>query len=604
MTRHLFKAVAIVLLTCVSALAQQTTGNITGRILNEQGAAMPGVTVTAKNPATGFTRSQATDASGVYRLEALPVAIYEVSAAAQGFATVSKKDIEVNLSQTQTVDFSMKLASLAETVEVRGATPLIQTATSSVGGVVDVRRIESLPLNGRQFANLAATIPGVGLGFHTDPTKSTQYSPQINGGNGRNVNYQIDGGDNNDDTVGGLLQLYPLEAIEQFNFLTARYKAEYGRSNGGVLNVVTKSGTNRAQGSFFEMFRDTKMNARTETERLNKIDKQKYRRNQFGGSIGGPIVKDKAHFFAAVERTQQDTFQSVTTKGLFPGSDGVFPLPYRENLVTVKGTSNLNAAQYLSVRYGHNQNTQPYGTTPNSPPDAWGTSTNKFHSINVNHNWVVGKSRLNEFIFQYATFANAITANSLNPRQSFPNNVAIGQNINAPQQTQQEKWQFRDDYSWHVTGKGGLGHDFKTGVNFINEPRLYLTFNVGTGGYAYTHLTNDINGPLSLVSRNGGSADSTLAFKQYALYFQDDWRLTSKLTLNLGLRFETTYGWQPAACQVETTFVAAQCFPEIKGAPDFKAVVPRASAVYDVFGDGRTAVKFAAIRIAVTCPSR
>ena len=138
---------------------------------------------------------------------------------------------------------------------------MVKTSDSSVGGVVDVTKIESLPLNGRQFANLAATIPGVGLGFHSDPTKSTQYSPQIAGGNGRNVNYQIDGGDNNDDTVGGLLQLYPLEAIQEFNFITQRYKAEYGRSNGGVMNIVTKSGTNDLHGSWFTSFRDDSMNA-------------------------------------------------------------------------------------------------------------------------------------------------------------------------------------------------------------------------------------------------------------------------------------------------------------------------------------------------------
>ena len=133
-----------------------------------------------------------------------------------------------------------------------------------------MKNIESLPLNGRQFANLALTIPGVGLGFHSDPTKSTQFSPQIAGGNGRNVNYQIDGGDNNDDTVGGLLQLFPLEAIQEFNFQTARYKAEYGRSNGGVMNIVTKSGTNQFQGSGFTLFRDSSMNAKTETEKMNE----------------------------------------------------------------------------------------------------------------------------------------------------------------------------------------------------------------------------------------------------------------------------------------------------------------------------------------------
>ena len=117
------------------------------------------------------------------------------------------------------------LTQVSETINVTGASPLIETTASSVGQVVDVKRIESLPLNGRQFANLAATVPGVGLSFHSDPTKSTQYAPLVNGGAGRNINYQIDGGDNNDDTVGGLLQQFPLEAVEQFNFQTQRFKA-------------------------------------------------------------------------------------------------------------------------------------------------------------------------------------------------------------------------------------------------------------------------------------------------------------------------------------------------------------------------------------------
>ena len=152
--------------------------------------------------------------------------------------------MEVSVGQTASFDFSLKVASLAETVNVTAATPLIETNNASVGQVIDPKRIESLPLNGRQFANLAATIPGVGLGFHSDPTKNTQYAPQINGGAGRNINYSIDGGDNNDDTVGGLLEQFPLEAVQEFNFQTQRFKAEYGRSNGGVMSVVTKSGTN------------------------------------------------------------------------------------------------------------------------------------------------------------------------------------------------------------------------------------------------------------------------------------------------------------------------------------------------------------------------
>src|SRR5712691_3762452 len=303
--RKFLGAATVVLLTCVSAFAQQTTGTITGRVVDQQGAAVPGATVTAKSSSTGFTRTEASDTEGVYRLSALPVGIYDVTAELPGFATVSKKDIEVNVAQTQAVDFPMKVAALAETVNVTGASPLIQTTSSSVGAVVDIKRIESLPLSGRQFANLAPTVPGVGLGFHTAPTKSTQYSPQINGGNGRNVNYQIDGGDNNDDTVGGLLQMFPLEAIQEFNFQTQRFKAEYGRSNGGVLNVVTKSGTNTPSGSFFEFFRDKSINSESESEGQSAL-LRRARSDAAGHDAGGrhlrPLSRQERRLRGAVSR--------------------------------------------------------------------------------------------------------------------------------------------------------------------------------------------------------------------------------------------------------------------------------------------------------------
>ena len=383
-------------LAAAPALAQQTTGNITGRILDDQGSAVPGVSVTALNAQTGFSRTTVTDAEGVYRLNALPVGTYDLTADLTGFTKVENKAIVLNVGQTLDVNMSLKVASVQESVTVTGESPMIETRSSSVGGVVDIQRIESLPLNGRQFANLAATIPGVGLGFHSDPTKSSQFSPQINGGNGRNVNYQIDGGDNNDDTVGGLLQAFPLEAIQEFNFVTQRFKAEYGRSNGGVMNIVTKSGTNDWRGSFFTMFRDKSLNSTTFSQEIANIDKQDYRRYQFGGSFGGPIALNRAHFFAAFERTQQDTKQAVDTRGLFPSEDGVFDTPLRENLFTAKMTANLNPAHYLSVRYGRNTNSQPYGAALRNARSAWSISENNFNSINMNHNWVLGGSKLNE----------------------------------------------------------------------------------------------------------------------------------------------------------------------------------------------------------------
>jgi outer membrane receptor protein involved in Fe transport len=601
MTR-LTKALLVCVFACaaVPALAQQTTGNITGRVLDDQGAAVPGATVTATSAETGFVRSDVSDAEGLYRLNALPVGAYSVVAELQGFTRVEQSGLVVNVAQTTNLNISLKVAQLAETVTVTGESPLIATTSSSVGGVVDVGRIESLPLNGRQFANLAITIPGVGLGFHSDPTKSTQYSPQINGGNGRNVNYQIDGGDNNDDTVGGLLQAYPLEAIQEFNFITSRYKAEYGRSNGGVMNIVTKSGTNDMRGSWFTLFRDDAMNAKTESEARADADKQEYRRYQFGGSYGGPIVQDRAHFFAAFERTQQDTFQVVNTLGLFPGEDGIFTTPYRENLLTGKVTTNLSPSQYLAVRYGRNTNSQPYGADARTPVSGWGGSENEFNSINGNHNWVVGSNGLNEFIFQYADFANAISANSLDPQISFPNGVSIGQNTNTPQQTQQKKWQFRDDFTWHVTGMGGLGHDLKTGVNYINQPRLFITFNTGTGDYAYTLGGNSLDAPVTTVSRNGGAAEANIPNWQLGLYIQDDWRLTDRLTLNLGFRYDYIDGFaidqslnpnfvilQDAARAGR--FEGQRAFREfgLDSKEDTNNWQGRAGFAYDLRGDGR-----------------
>jgi outer membrane receptor protein involved in Fe transport len=602
--KRIILAVLVALCAVGNAAAQQTTGNIQGRITDAQGSAVPGVTVTGRNTATGFTRTEVSDSEGVYRLTGLPVGTYDIAAELQGFAKFERKALVVNVGQTVDIPISMNVAGVQESITVTGETPMMRTTDSSVGGVVDVTRIESLPLNGRQFANLAATIPGVALGFHSDPTKSTQFSPQIGGGNGRNVNYQIDGGDNNDDTVGGLLQLFPLEAIQEFNFVTQRYKAEYGRSNGGVMNIVTKSGTNAFAGSGFLNLRDKSLNARTFSEKLNDVDKQDYRRYQFGGSFGGPIVQDRAHFFAAAERTQRDTKQSVNTLGLFPELDGVYETPSRENLFTAKMTTSVSPTQFLSVRYGRNTNSQVYNASSFAVPENWGDSTNEFNSFNVNHNWVLGGGKLNEFVFQFADFSNHVASRTTNPQQSFPNGITIGYNTNTPQTTEQRKWQFKNDFSWSVAGLGGLGHDFKAGVNFIHEPHLYVTFASGSSDYAYTHTTNDINGPIRLVTRNKEGSSANLPMDQFGIYFQDDWRVSDRLTVNAGLRYDYVSGFlidqsqipnyvalTGAAASGRFNGVAAMDEWGKEAQEDKNNIQPRIGAVYDLRGDGKDIIR-------------
>ena len=442
------------------------------------------------------------------------------------------------------------------------------------------------------------TIPGVGLGFHSDPTKSTQYSPQIAGGNGRNVNYQIDGGDNNDDTVGGLLQLFPLEAIQEFNFITQRYKAEYGRSNGGVMNIVTKSGTNELQGQLVHV------GPRQEHEREDRDREAEQRRASSrigaistGGSFGGPIVQNKAHFFAAFERTQQDTQQAVTTLGLYPEPGRRVPDAEPGEPVHGQGFGEPDAAPSTCRCVTAAIPTRRCTTRRTARRSGKLGRQHEHVQLDQPESQLGACGREAERVHLPVRGFRATTSRlgPATPQQTYPNGVTIGYNTNTPQTTEQHKFQFRDDFSWHATGKGGLGHDFKAGVNFINEPHLFVTFSSGSTDYAYTHLTNDMNGPISRVTRNKPGASANLPMKQYGAYIQDDWRLTDRLTVNAGLRYDLVTGFLIDQSRIPNyvALTAAAAAGRFNGVPGFEEfgkkaqedknnIQPRIGAVYDL----------------------
>jgi hypothetical protein len=598
-------AIVLALIACAEPLcAQTTTADISGVVTDPLHAVVRGVAVRARNANTGFERKTDSDQTGAYRLAGLPAGTYEVVAEGQGFRTFRAPVVTLSIGRDVVLDIAMQLAARAEDVTVSAAVRLVSPRSSAVGEVVDLARIEGLPLNGRQFANLAGTVPGVGVGFHTDSTKSTQYSPQISGGNGRNINYVVDGGDNTDDTVGGLLQMFPLEAIQEFTVLSHRFDAEYGRSGGGVLNIVTKSGANQRRGSWFTLLRDDALNARTFNEKRKGVEAQPYERYQFGGSLGGPIILNRAHYFGAYERTRQDTKQIVDTLGIFPEENGIFDVPVRQHLFTGKLTATLSPQQYLAVRYGRDHSTQPIGAGPMVAHSTWATTTNSFDSINVNHTWVVRPSLLNAAVVQYADFVNDTPASGTGPSFQFQLNQALrgGASPFAPQRTEQVKWQFRDDVSWTTTDGPGLSHELRGGVSWIHEPRLRLFMGTLMQGL-YTMLEMNLTGPVVDVQVYGNDPTANFPLEQYGLYVQDDWRVSDRVTLNLGVRWDYVRGF-PIDQSASPNFQAMQqagatgrfagtLLEDFGKEPraDRDNVQPRLGAAIDLFGNGRDIVR-------------
>jgi hypothetical protein len=579
----------------VAATAQSTGSNLVGHVDDGSGGALPGATVTATQKDTGYSRSTVAEADGSFRLPSLPAGTYSVVVELDGFATVTVESVVLNVARERDLTVTMNASKVTESITVVDEAPLVQTE-ASIGAVVSQKQLEGLPLNGRQFANLAVLAPGTTLSYNGDPTKPNQLTVALNGGSGRNVNFVIDGGDNTDDTIGGALQNFNLESVQEFNIQTQQYKAEYGRSTGGVLTVVTKTGTNEFKGSAWGFYRSNSLNGKTETERRAGIDKQDLKRKQYGLAFGGPIVKDKVHFFVTGERTDRDTFYSVNSGGDLPDFDGrSFATPYNDDLITAKSTWQISPKQYLQVRYGYQKNDDKYGFSALAAPDSLGTVGNEYSSVLLGHSAQIGSDSLNEFVFQYTKFENAITADSNSPTIYFPSGAHRGQNINTPQTTNQKKNQFKDDFSFTRT-LFGRANNFKAGLAYIDEPTLGGDFSTGLNG----QYQLDDAGHVVAIQVNGGFFGNSTPIKEYSAYFQDDLLVNNRLTVNLGLRYDYNDGfdldqhtnpiWQVLSTQTRYNEYYLQDFQGGKGGKlknDDDNWGPRIGFTFDTAGDGK-----------------
>ena len=307
--RRIFTFVLIGLLlagTAATSAAQGGTGVISGTLKDAQGGVLPGATLTLRNQASGVVRTVVTEADGTFRFPALGPGRFLLTAELSGFTTIQVPDIEMTIGLALIEDLTMQLQTVSETILVRGEAPVVDTTKSEVSGVVTQQQIESLPINSRQYLSLALLMPGTSM----DSTRP--FFATVNVGGSVTFNSTgnlVDGVINNFAEDGEPRQNLPEDAVQEFKVSNVQYKAEFGLATGGIVQVVTKSGANILHGTAFEYFRDKSLNALGVFE----TEKPAFRRHQFGGSAGGPIVRDRMHYFGAVERTKVDEFYTVRT---------------------------------------------------------------------------------------------------------------------------------------------------------------------------------------------------------------------------------------------------------------------------------------------------
>ena len=297
--------------------AQAVSGTILGTVTDSSGAVMSNAKVTVVNEGTGLTRTVIADASGEFTAPSLPTGRYTVIAEASGFKTLSLSNIQLGVDQRARIDLKLDVGSVSESVTIEARAPLLQTSSSELGTTVTNQQIEALPLNGRNFVNLTRTVPGVlrGIpGANIDGAGSLAWrasaSFSANGQRPRDNNFMLDGVDNNETWLQTVVIFPSVDSLDEFKLQTSTYSAEFGRSLGGVVNLQIKSGTNLLRGSAFEFHRDDAFDANNFFNNRAGRAKPQFKQNQFGGTVGGPVFKDKTFFFASYQGHREEQGQT------------------------------------------------------------------------------------------------------------------------------------------------------------------------------------------------------------------------------------------------------------------------------------------------------
>jgi hypothetical protein len=715
------RIVWLALLTLGSAIptahGQAVSGTILGTVTDSSGGVIGNAKVTIVNEGTSLTRTVTADPNGEYTAPSLPPGRYTVMTEMPGFKALALSNIDLGVDQRVRIDLKLEVGAMTESVSIRAETPLVQTSSSELGTTVTDQEIEALPLNGRNFVNLTRTVPGVlrGIpGANIDGAGSLAWrasaSFSANGQRPRDNNYMLDGVDNNETWLQTVVVFPSVDALDEFKLQTSTYSAEFGRSLGGVVNLQIKSGTNAMRGSAFEFHRDDAFDANNFFNNRAGRSKPDFRQNQFGGTLGGPIFKDRTFFFADYQghrENQGQTFLSTVptlamragdfselsrviydpaTGQPFPGNripadridsvarnvlDQLYPEPNtagtrqsngqvidnylinpikhrQDNQFDVKIDHNLTSANRFFTRYSYQKThrIQPATLEHGDAGATFGAGDGnvKAQGLAFNDTHTLSMNWPNEFRFGWSSVkflmtpidygknpAEAVGIPGINLNQAtsamtqltFQNIRNLGANSNQPLITNQNDFQIFDNVTWikgrHTLKSGGsitlrsreiLNADTIVGVfNFNNN----MTSNCAGQGPGCTVNSNTgfdvasfMLGLVNSKNRNLFDANTyTEKRPEYSLYVQDDFRTTSRLTLNLGLRWDVYPPWieindrQSNFDETTGQFVVASDDAVIAGVHvgrylqtySKRDVGPRFGFAYDVNGNGRTVVR-------------
>ncbi len=531
---------------------------LTGTVTDSTGAVLPGVTMTALLEATGNTFEAVTDSRGTYTIP-VRVGVYRIKAELQSFTTVTRAGVQLLVGQTVTINVQMTVGTVAETVTVSGEAPLINTTASSLGGNIDSRQVAELPVAARNWMALTMLAPG------STTTNENATTPEADRGTTTDVRqFQLNIDNQQVSAELGVANQpkFSQDAIAEFQFIANRFDATMGRSDGIQVNVITKSGTNQLSGSFRSNFRDSRFNASNPVlGRVVPISNQ-----QFSGVLGGPIVKDKLHFFGNFEGERQP-------------NTSIWNTPYPAFNITLQGIQTVykgggrvdyqwSPQTRLMGKFSRSTTSQPFGAGGTNHPA--GVATNEEHNreLYARLTQVLGNRAVNEIeggeaAYGFSQHSLATWTHAWYAAQGYPvgapiitfKGFRIAPNFALPKNQEQEVWSLRDNfsYSYQVHGR----HDLKVGGEILARHQLinnraYSTGNIDASIGLPPNLPDLIPDPFNTDTWNLaaispyvrtysigiGNFAANIYQKKMGAWVQDDWQMSNRLTLNLGLRYD------------------------------------------------------------------